>query len=713
MGEQLDQHRWRFFRSGGFDQVRIDNAQDLLHLGELDQKLWAVLACPTSGLEFDARTLQLIDTDGDGRIRVPELREAVRWACASLNDPDVLFQPGDTLALGAIHVAGDEGARLLGAARQVLERLGKPEATSLAVDDFADLALIFPPSQLNGDGIVPAELATDEHCVALIGHVVAAHGGMADRSGQPGVSSETLDAFLAAAQQVVDWHVQAEAGGGSLMAWGEQTPAALAAFDAVQDKVRDYFTRCSLAAFDGRAEAALNPADTRYAELSTLALSDASDEVANLPLAKVVKGGALPLRDGINPAWQAKVAALRELVVAPVLGQRDQLTPEEWAALAARFGAYREWLAARPVTPVADIPLETLRSLLAAEAPAKLRALIEKDQTAEASATAIEALERLVRLRRDLVMLLRNFVNLSDFYGPERPAIFQAGTLYIDQRSCDLCLRVGDMGRHAALAPLSGTYLVYCQCVRQGEAPITIVAAMTGGDADDMMVPGRNGVFYDRLGRDWNASVVKVVEAPISVRQAFWSPYKRIARLIGDQVHKFAASRDKDVEAKAAARVADAGAKADAPPPAADAKPAQAFDIAKFAGIFAAIGLALGALGTALAAVVTGFLGLPAWQMPLVVLGVMLLISGPSMLLAWLKLRKRNVGPLLDANGWAVNIRARINIPFGASLTGVAQLPAGSERSTADPYAEKSNPWPWWLLAAVLLAALYWVLPRG
>ena len=713
MDEQLGQHRWRFFRSGGFDQVRVDNAQDLLHLGELDQKLWAVLACPTSGLEFDARTLQLIDSDGDGRIRVPELREAVRWACASLNDPDVLFQPGDTLPLGAIHADTEDGARLLGAARQVLERLGKPEAAVLAVDDFADLALIFPPSQLNGDGIVPAELAPDEECAALVGHVVAAQGETPDRSGQPGVSAETLDAFLAAAQQVVDWHALAEAGGSSLLPWGEQTPAALAAFDAVQDKVRDYFTRCSLVAFDSRAEAALNPADTRYAELSTLALSDASDEVASLPLAKVTKDAALPLRDGINPAWQAKVAALRELVVTPVLGARDQLTPDEWAALATRFGAYREWLAARPATTVADIPVETLRSILGGAAPASLRALIEKDQTAEASATAIEALERLVRLRRDLVTLLRNFVNLSDFYGPERPAIFQAGTLYIDQRSCDLCLRVGDMGRHATLAPLSGTYLVYCQCVRQGEAPITIVAAMTGGDADDMMVPGRNGVFYDRLGRDWNASVVKVVEAPISVRQAFWSPYRRISRLIGDQVHKFAASRDKDVEAKAAARVSDAGAKAAAPAPAAEAKPAQAFDIARFAGIFAAIGLALGALGTALAAVVTGLLGLPAWQMPLVVLGIMLLISGPSMLLAWLKLRKRNLGPLLDANGWAVNIRARINIPFGASLTGVPQLPPGSERSLTDPYAEKTNPWPWLLLAAVLLAALFWVLPRG
>ena len=213
---------------------------------------------------------------------------------------------------------------------------------------------------------------------------------------------------------------------------------------------------------------------------------------------------------------------------------------------------------------------------------------------------------------------------------------------------------------------------------------MTIVAAMTGGDADEMMVPGRNGVFYDREGRDWNASVAKVVEAPISVRQAFWSPYKRIGRMIGDQIQKFAAARDKAVDDKAAAGVADAGAKVEAPaaPPAAPAAP---FDIAKFAGIFAAIGLALGALGTALAAVVSGFLSLPAWQMPLVIIGIVVLISGPSMLLAWLKLRQRNLGPLLDANGWAVNTRARINIPFGGALTGVAALPPGASRSLTDP----------------------------
>ena len=397
-------------------------------------------------------------------------------------------------------------------------------------------------------------------------------------------------------------------------------------------------------------------------------------------------------------------------MVKPILGERDELSHAEWQDLAARFAAYRAWMATKPANPLAAMDIAELRALLSGGIRAALEALIQQDLGAETAADQVDALERLTRYNRDLVKLLRNFVTLSDFYGRHEKAIFQAGTLYLDQRSCELCLRVADMGRHATLAPLSGTYLVYCECARQGEAPMTIVAAMTGGDADEMMVPGRNGVFYDRQGRDWNASVVKVVEAPISVRQAFWSPYKRIGRMIGDQIQKFAAARDQAVDAKAAAGVAEAGAKVGAPAAAAPAAPAAPFDIAKFAGIFAAIGLALGALGTALAAVVSGFLSLPAWQMPLVVVGIVVLISGPSMLLAWLKLRQRNLGPLLDANGWAVNTRARINIPFGGALTGVAALPPGAARSLSDPYAEKETPWGTWLflLIVVVIAVALW-----
>ncbi len=285
----------------------------------------------------------------------------------------------------------------------------------------------------------------------------------------------------------------------------------------------------------------------------------------------------------------------------------------------------------------------------------------------------------------NLHCLLCNFVSLRDFYTPGKKAIFQAGTLYLDGRSCELCVRVADVAAHSALSGLSRTYLAYCECRRRGgDDRMTIVAAFTGGDSDNLMT-GRNGVFYDRKGRDWDATIVKIIEHPISVSQAFWAPYKRVARLLTEQIEKFAGAREKAVDAGAAKGIADVSAKTEA----GKATPATPFDIAKFAGIFAAIGLALGAIGTALASVVTGFLGLSWWQMPLAFVGLMLVISGPSMLMAYLKLRQRNLGPILDANGWAVNTLARINIPFGATLTGTATLPPGAERSLRDPFAEK------------------------
>jgi hypothetical protein len=198
-----------------------------------------------------------------------------------------------------------------------------------------------------------------------------------------------------------------------------------------------------------------------------------------------------------------------------------------------------------------------------------------------------------------------------------------------------------------------------------------------------------------------------VIEHSISIRQAFWSPYKRVGRMINDQITRMASARDKAVTDKAGAGIGDAGQKADAGK---IAPPAQPFDVAKFAGIFAAIGLAIGAIGTAIAAMGTGFLNLSWWQMPIAVAGLMLLISGPSMIIAGLKLRQRTIGPILDANGWAINGRVRINVAFGASLTKLAALPEGAVRSLQNPFADKKSHCPKMIVLVFLLLALLYVL---
>jgi hypothetical protein len=716
-------HRWKFFRTGGFDQVCIESADDLRHLGELDQKLWAVLTVPTSGLEFDERTLQLIDTRGEGCVRAPDLLAAVDWACKLLRDPQILFEPGDGLQLESIDQSHPDGEAAAGAARALLAALGRPQATDISLADLSDTGPLFAPQQFNGDGVVVPGLTSQEDLAAAIAMIVAARGGVPDRSGETGLDQAGLEAFLAEAQAVCDWHAQGQAsvdagaagqaGEGAqaaILALGLDTAAAASALDAVKAKVDDYFTRCRLAAYDPRAAAALNASEQELAGLSAGVLAADSPAIASLPLAQVRADGLLPLHEGLNPAWSAAIATLRDLVVTPLLGEVQSLSDTQWQVLSARLQAWREWTTAMPATPVATVEQATLRAFLDSDMAERILALIEADTQAGGASQHLGLLEKLLRLRRDLVTLLRNFINLADFYALKGKAIFQAGTLYLDQRSCDLVMRVRDPARHASLAPLSGTFLVYCQCTRKDEPPMDIVAAITGGDVDDMMVAGRNGVFYDRQGRDWNASVTRIVTNPIGVRQAFWSPYRRVARMVGEQMQKLALSQDKKIEMASNSMVTAASDKATAAEkaakPAAPASPPAPFDIAKFAGIFAAAGLAVGALGTAMAAIFSAFLSLPVWKMPLVVLGLMLMVSGPSMLLAWLKLRRRNLGPLLDANGWAVNIRARINVPFGAALTGVPQLPGGASRAMPDPYADKRLPWGRWLFTLAGFAVI-------
>jgi hypothetical protein len=604
-------HTWRFFRAGDFDQPRIDTPADLLAIGELDQKLWVALSCPVDAIEFDRRTLELIDGDGDGHIRAPELIAAARWAGARLADTAALA--GGVLTPEAIRADDGEGAVIAAAAREVL----------------AD----------TGGEVVTVEAAS------------AAQARRAEKA-------------LAA------W----EAAGADARPLGEDTPAAWEAVQAVAAKIDDWFARCRLAAFDERATALLNASEDDLRALASGVID--AGAAGGLPLAKVGAGEtALPLAEGANPAWIGALAVLRDKAVAPLLGDRDALSEADWAALKDKFAPYAAWLAAKPD-------------------PASL-------------GDGALGLERLARYCRDLMTLANNFVAFRDFYTRRAPATFQIGTLYLDGRACELVVAARDAAKHAALAGLSRLCLVYCDCARKGSeggARRSIAAAFTAGDSDQLMV-GRNGVFYDRQGNDWDATIVKIVDHPISLRQAFWSPYKKLARMVAEQLQKLAASKATAVEGKLAAGAADVG-KTSPPAPKTANVPMAPFDIGKFVGIFAAIGLAIGAIGTALASVLTGLLGLKAWQLPLVFAGLLLLISGPAVVVAWFKLRARNLGPLLDANGWAVNARARINIPFGTALTQLAALPPGAERSLADPYAEPATPLKGIVIALLILAGL-------
>ena len=693
-------HKWRFFRAGGFDQVKLETGADIDALDQLDQKLWVALACPTRGLEFDIKTLDLIDTDKDGRVRAPEIIAAAKWACKMLKNPDELTKGLPALPLSSINDANDEAKQLFSSARQILLNLGKTDAADISVDDTTDTAKIFAQTKFNGDGIIPADASDDPAVQSVITDIITCLGGEQDRSGKLGITQAKADLFFTEAAAFAGWHSKASADA-NVLPVGPNTAIAAAAIKAVAGKIDDYFVRCRLTSFDPRTTAAVNRLEADYVTAAAKELSLACTELTSFPLARVEAGRPLPLIDGINPAWRTAIESLNAQVIKPMLGEKTSLTEAEWAQIVAKFAPFDAWLATKAGAPVEKLSLPRVQEILAGPFKTTIDALLAKDKALEPEANAIAAVDTLVRYYRDLHKLLNNFVAFRDFYGRRNKAIFQAGTLYLDQRSCDLCVRVEDAAKHGSMAHLAYTYLTYCDLTRKAtNEKMSIAAAFTAGDSDNLMV-GRNGIFYDRKGQDWDATITKIVENPISIRQAFWSPYKRLARWIQDQIAKRAAAADAASTNRmttAASTVDQAMIAPGVPVPPPPPPPAKKLDI----GVVAALGVAVGALTTALGILLNWLSGVSLIILPVYVVGVMLLISTPSMILAALKLRQRNLGPILDANAWAVNARARINIPFGGSLTQVRKLPPGASRDLHDAFAEshaKRN----WIIAAIIV----------
>ena len=521
-------YKWSFANVGGVTRVRIQDAEDIRHLGELDKKMWTVLSCPTTGLEISEESLRLIDLDGDGQLRVKEVVATAEWLCANLKDPQSLFEQKDELALDNI---ADE------AIKAVAEPLAKDGKVSLADVDAAIAAVT-----IEEQAVPAAPLEAD---------VIAAY----------------------------------------------------------KEKSADY---------------------AAYFE---------QEKLQKLGLAVIPE-------DAVKPG----------------------MTEKKFAEMGAQIA---EWEAAKAAAESAN-----------AEALAAAKAVFEP-------------LRKLLLLHRDFYRLLRNFVTFEDFYDQDEATIasFQAGTLIIDQRACHLCMRVHDMSKHDAQAPLSGIYLLYCNCINKKTGKtLQIVAAMTQGEIKNLTI-GKNAVFYDNDGLDYDATVTKIIDNPISIRQAFWTPYRKLANWIEEKINKSAAEKDAkafdDLTAKADAAAAD---------PAAEKKPA--FDIAKFAGIFAAIGMALGMIGTALAAVAKGMSGFHWWQYVIVFVCILLVISGPSMIMAYMKLRRRNLAPVLNANGWAVNADAIISVPFGRTLTEQVAFPIIKIKKKG------LKPWAKWLIALCVIAVI-------
>ena len=506
-------YKWKWTKEGRMAQVRFVTGEDIARLAELDQKCWAALSMPTTGVRFDARMLELMDADGDGRIRTPEVIAAIDFLKAKNVNLDDLLKPS--------------------------EADGKKLADVLARQ--ADLAASAPSA--------------------------------ADK------------------QALADWEAKGKTP--EVAVFGEATAAGEAALAAVESVIDAFFAP---------------PED--------------------MPLVTEAPDVTLPLRDHLNPKHLEAIMAFADACVKPVLG--DGVTSIDrigWKKVKAAFAPYRAWVAAKPVMNAG-----------------KLGDLVDE--------------ERVLRYKLHLLEFLENFVSMRRLYAADESATFQMGTLRIDGKEMSLCFHVASEAAHSALSGKSNCCVLYLKLTRPSEkAERSVCAVVTAGAVAQLYV-GRNGVFFDRDGKDWDAVVTKVVENQVSLAEAFWAPWRKLGEGVASTVKKFLgdkqAAAQKNVEA--GTQNAQAGG-------------------AAMASSVAAIGIGVGMMGTAVAAIAAAVKGMGALQIALSIVAIVLVVSLPSVILTWFKLRQRDLGAILNAGGWAINRPMRFSMKRARAFTKCAGNP--------------------------------------
>ncbi|GFO63244.1 hypothetical protein M1B72_11070 [Geomonas paludis] len=669
-------HDIGFIATGGDLQAEIRSGEDLVALAGLEISRWVTWACPVDVPHVDRTTLNLLDADGDGFINATDVVEVLHHVKEAVARPELLKDNPGSLTLADLNPETELGEKHLESAARILKLLGKERTDALSVAELDDLTASFHQEPCNGDGIITESSTDDPDLQRWISFLITQYGATQDSSGLPGIS---LDQVRSHAATVRAWH-EWQDGCDFLHCLPRDKEMVLLLWHNVREKLEDFFLRCQVAQYDDRGAALMNSPEHDLVQLGSGSLSEAAEQLAHLPLSRVDAAAILSLESGLNPAWKSRIRQFREHIVVPLLGERQELTLAQWEELKERMFFWENWWRDRPESADGMDPV-LLAEWENGGVEAALAGLIDRDLARKPEADALQMMTALLRYSRDLYHVARNFVSFGALYGARKEPTFCAGTLFVDGRRFDLCLPVSHVKAHAERSQEGNLFLLYCACSKPGvKENRAVVAVVTDGVCGNLHV-GLNGVFVAADGEEWQATVTQTVGTPVRLRDAFFAPYLRSARLFYGYLQQPAGGRPgkqkERAEGNGQAREGKSGIREPGGATIFAAATGLKMVASRLGGRVAAVGLSLGAISTGVFGEVKFWDRLSPWQLALLAVAPFILISLTSFLMAWLKVNSQSLAPVLEASGWDINPAMKLKPPK-RHLTQKARMPRHS-----------------------------------
>jgi len=651
--------RMVFRRYGHSHHLRIRTAADLEFAVALDEAHWVATNAPVSTINCDETFLRLLDRDGSGRITCEELKEGIRWLMGMLTDRSGIAERSSTLDLRAINTGADEGRRARDAARKILDRCGDEEARTVTLEQVRRVKAQVESMPVSEAGVVLPAAAKDAQVAQFITDVIAAVGGTPHPAGEQGITRGQLEEFLAAAAAQIEWRrageVPPHAAKTPVMPLGGETPGAYAVLSSIRGKMDQYFAQCEAAALDERFVRRMGWTE---GELEGLDFDDPTvieQVLKGAPLARATPERRLIFEQPVNPYYAETLERFRREVAEPVLGESGPfLTVGQWRRIKAAFAEHEAWVNSQPAPAVGALGTEKLQTYLQERFARAVGELIDESSRAAVAMDNIRLIEKLILFQASMIDLANNFVSFPHLYEPASRAVFEMGTLVMDGRRFNLAVKVENRTRHAQVAKSSNMYVLYAEVTPAGGETYEVAVPVTSGGKGNLCVSKR-GIFRDLCGREHDARIVHIIENPISLREALVSPFMRLGKLLSGKIESITTQAEKKLDASATAAMS----RLEPAPGAAAPAPRPTSGLAT-GGMLMGAGVALAALGSAVAYIAKTLAALKPIQLIIVILAAVLIVLVPTSIVAYIKLRKRDLSAILEGSGWGINARMRL-----------------------------------------------------
>ena len=693
---------YRFQRFGKAYHLKIESAADLFRIMELDEAFWVATTAPITTINADAVFLRSLDSDRDGRVRAAELITDIRWLAATLENRDNIDRGGAEIRLADVADGSEDGRKIRASIQKIVQEKAGDENRAVSLPEVRRIIEREKEAEFSDAGIMLPGDVSDPKISTFMTDILATVGGVVHPSGKKGVDSKQLEKFLEEARAYLNWITQTELPDereSRIRPHEEASARAYKFFSALAPKIDHYFALCDAAHLDPEIVSQVKMNEMQLKEIDYTNTQAVEKFLRDAPLALPRADRVLDFKNTINPFYADTLEKFRVEALPQVFQKAPKvLTKADWEIFKKELGPYHQWFDSRPDVSVGKLGNVRLREYI--ENPVYVRELRQRIEDSQKSAFVIDnlrLLEKLILYQANLLEFANSFVSFPHLYHPIERALFEMGTLVMDGRHFTLCVKVPDRAQHAKFSNASNMFVLYLEVIDEAKKLYEIAVPVTAGGKGNLQ-ENKWGIFKHINGREYHARVVQIVENPISFSEAVAAPFIRLGHAISAKLEEMSTKASEKLDttgSKAVTELTKLPEKSIAAP-AAPEKPS--------GGMVAGGGIAIAAIGSSMAFITKTLAGL-SWMAILGSLFVILMaVLVPTAIVAFLKLRKRDLSSILEGASWGTNARMRLTLDQAKTFTHYPAFPPGSKGISRRRW------WVWLIVFGVIVAAAYWLL---